>query len=217
MSQRKTTIASILCGVICAVAVLLYMGGVRSEAEAERAEVLAQYGGDQVEVCVASRDIAPGETVSSNDVVMRVWVADLLPEGAVKATSDVVGKTASSSIMTGEVVLEQRFNNSDSLIEVPEGLTAISVPAKNVQAVGGAITAGMTVDLYATGNTSTSRIANNVLVLATSTSTYEEASSSKAEVSWITIAVAPSLVEQMVSAAQSAELYFTLPSQTTSE
>ena len=213
MGQRRAVIASIVCGVVCALAVLLYTNGVRSEAESERMEALSRYGGEQLEVCVATRDIAPGETVSSADVTMKLWVSDLLPEGAVKSSNDIVGKKASSSIMAGEVVLEQRFSNIESLIDVPAGQTALSVPAKSVQAVGGAIDAGMTVDLYATGNTSTTRIANNVLVLATSTTHTEGSTSSKSEVSWITIAVNPSLVEQMVAAAQNSELYFTLPSQ----
>ena len=38
---------------------------VRGEAERARADALARYGGDQVEVCVAKRDIAAGETVDS--------------------------------------------------------------------------------------------------------------------------------------------------------
>lgn len=212
MDQRKATVASIVCGAVCAVSVMAYMGGLRSEVESERAEALARYGGEQIEVCVANRDIAPGEKVSPGDISLKLWLADLLPDGAVKATNDVLGKAASSSIMAGEVVLEQRFNDIESLIDVPDGLTALSVPARSVQAVGGAVTAGMTVDLYATGNTSTSRIASNVLVLATSTSS-SGGSSSKSEISWITIAVPPSLVEQMVAAAQNSELYFTLPSQ----
>lgn len=214
MSQRKAAIASVVCGIVCALAVLAYTGSVRSEAESARTEALARYGGEQIEVCVATRDIAPGETVSSSDIMMRLWVTDLLPQGATKASGDVVGKTASSSIMAGEVVLEQRFNNVESLIDVPDGMTALSIPVKSVQAVGGAVGAGMSVDLYATGNTTTSRIASGVLVLATSTSSSDGATSSRVEISWITIAVSPSLVEQMVAAAQNSELYVTLPSQT---
>ena len=46
---------------------------------ARRADALARYGGDQVEVCVAKRDIAAGETVDSGAIETRLWVADLLP------------------------------------------------------------------------------------------------------------------------------------------
>ena len=75
---------------------------------------------------------------------------------------------------------------------MPEGLTALSVPAKDVQAVGGAVAAGSRVDVYATGGTSTDVLASGVLVLATSAS-------------------APESVQEIVAAAQKTELYFTLP------
>ena len=94
-------------------------------------------------------------------------------------------------------------------LDVPEGLTALSVPAKDVQAVGGAVAAGSRVDVYATGGTSTDVLASGVLVLATSASAQE--STTDAKVSWITVAVAPESVQEIVAAAQKTELYFTLP------
>ena len=214
MSSKKMTILGIVCGVLCAVMVLVYITSVRSEAESARTEALARYGGEQVEVCVAINDIAPGDTVKASDVTTKLWVADLLPSGAVKQTSDVVGKTASSSILKGEVVLDARFRNDSSLLDVPNGLTAISVPAKSVQAVGGALSAGMNVDVYSTGNTSTTRLLSNVQVLATSTTSKSESSSSSSkssEVQWITIAVPAQYVEAVVAASQQSQLYFTLP------
>ncbi len=213
MSSKKTTVIGIVCGVLCAALVLVYVTSVRAEAQSARSDALARYGGEQVEVCVATNDIAPGDTVKASDVTTKLWVSDLLPSGAMKQTSDVVGKTASSSILKGEVVLEQRFRSESSLLEVPENMTAISVPAKSVQAVGGALTVGMSVDVYSTGNTSTARLISNVSVLATSTTQKSESSSSKSssEVQWITIAVPAQYVESVVAAAEQSQLYFTLP------
>ena len=54
-------VAGIACGVLCAACVLAYLTSVRGEADAARAEALARYGGEQVEVCVARRDVAAGE------------------------------------------------------------------------------------------------------------------------------------------------------------
>ena len=65
--------------------------------------------------------------------------------------------------------------------------------------------------MYATGGTSTDVIADDVLVLATSASSAE--GSSDAEVAWITIAVEAESVQEIVAAAQRAELYFALPSE----
>ena len=84
MRRNKTAAAGAICGVLCALCVLGYTQSVRGEAERARADALARYGGDQVEVCVAKRDIAAGETVDSGAIETRLWVADLLPPEAVR-------------------------------------------------------------------------------------------------------------------------------------
>lgn len=207
-ARKKTTVAGVACGVVCAVCVLCYLQSVQGEADAARAEALARYGGEQVEVCVASRDIAAGETVDVGALETRLWVADLLPADAVRSTSEVVGKQASSAILSGEVVSLRRFEEASALIDVPTGLTAVSVPAKDVQAVGGALASGMLVDVYATGDSGTTLIGEEVLVLATSASAKGTSDSS---VSWITLAVEPASVQELVTMAQKAQLYFVLP------
>ena len=139
MRRNKTAAAGAICGVLCALCVLGYTQSVRGEAERARADALARYGGDQVEVCVAKRDIAAGETVDSGAIETRLWVADLLPPEAVRQTSEVVGSKASSTVLSGEVLSARRFGAASAAIDVPDGKVAISVPAKDVQAVGGAV------------------------------------------------------------------------------
>lgn len=210
MRRNRTLAVGVACGLLCAACAFAYLQSVRGEAEAVRAEALARYGGEQVEVCVAKRDIAAGESVAASDVETRMWVADLLPEGAVRTVEDVTGKKASSTVLAGEVLSERRFREGSAALDVPEGLTAVSVPAKDVQAVGGAVVAGSKVDVYATGGTATELLARDVLVLATSASA--SAGSSDAKVTWITVAVAAENVQEIVAAAQRTELYFALPS-----
>ncbi|OUO92166.1 Flp pilus assembly protein CpaB [Gordonibacter sp. An230] len=209
MKRRTTTVAGVVCGAVCAVCVLAYTQGVRAEVDAARSEALARYGGEQVEVCVAKRDIAAGEPVDASCVETRLWVADLLPAEAVRSVEEVGGKAASSAILAGEVLSMKRFQGAENQVEAPEGLAAVSVPAKDVQAVGGAVRAGARVDMYATGGTSTDLLASDVLVLATSASSGDEARD--ASVSWVTVAVEPDRVQEVVSAAQRTELYFALP------
>ena len=204
MKRSRTTIIGIACGLACAACVFAYAQGVRGEADAARAEALARYGGEQLEVCVAKRDIAAGESVDASAVETRLWVADLLPAEAFRSSGDVVGKKASSTILAGEVLSERRFRDAGSRLDVPEGLTALSVPAKDVQAVGGA-GANFETDSVAARYV----LASGVLVLATSASAQE--STTDAKVSWITVAVAPESVQEIVAAAQKTELYFTLP------
>ena len=79
MRSRRTTIAGIACGLVCALSVFAYTQSVNDQAEQARADMLASYGGEQVEVCVATRDLAAGEIVPSDAVAMRSWIADFLP------------------------------------------------------------------------------------------------------------------------------------------
>lgn len=215
MKRNKTVIASIACGLLCAFCVLAYTTSVQEEAEEARAEVLARYGGDQVEVVVAKEDIVAGQTVDASAIEKRLWIVDLLPDGAVSNSDQVVGKKASSTVLAGEVLSSRRFEGLDVSLDIPEGMTAVSVPAQNVQAVGGAVSSGLHVDAYSTGGTSTNLIASNVLVLSTNASGKDEASG--VEVAWITLAVEPKSVQELVAAAQKTELYFSLPSLDKSE
>lgn len=208
MKKRKTTIIGILCGAFCALAVFLYTNNVQAEALADREEILSRYGGDQVEACVATRDISPGETISSSNVALKTWVAHLLPENAVLSLDEVLGQKVTSSVTKGEVVTSKRFTSEGKTFEAPEGTSALSVPAKDVQAVGGAIEAGMKVDIYATGATSTEILARDVLILSTSAS---DSSSSTGGFSWVTLALENKSIQEVIAASQKMELYFVLP------
>lgn len=208
---------SVLCGALAVIFVLAYAAQVNDRAEKARADMLARYGGEQVEVCVAVRDIAAGEVVDAGAVSVRLWVSDLLPTGAIRTTTDVVGRKATSSIVAGEVFCEARFAEVPAVLEVPEGMVAVSVPAKEVQAVGGAIEPGMRIDIYATGSYATQLIGSDVLVLATSrqpggaAETAQAGAAGTQTIQWITVALAPESVEETVAAAQNLSLYFTLP------
>ena len=218
MRRRKSLIAGIVCGLLCAAAILLYAQELNAAVEAERAESLARFGGEQVEVYVATKDIAAGAMVSSSNSEKRILVGELLPEDAVLDLASVEGKTLSSPVYAGEVVSLRRFRVGDApALQVPEGLCAVSVPSKSVSAVGGSVRAGSTVDVYATSGTTTERIASSVLVLSTSATSTEGDDGGDADISWVTLAVAPDLVQELISAAQKTELYFVLPSEGTAD
>lgn len=207
LERNKPAVIAAACGLLCAACVGMYMADVDGQAHAAQSEMLARYGGDQVEVCVAKRDIAAGQTIADGDIETKMWIATLLPADAVTAKADAVGQQVGSSILAGEVVSQARFGFASSSIEVPDGMVALSVPARAVQAVGGALAPGMSVDVYAVGANATARIASSVPVLETCAD-----ASSASSASWVTLALAPEKVPEMVSAAESTELYFVLPS-----
>lgn len=209
MKQRKTTIIGIACGVLCAVCVCAYLQNVRGDVEGARAEALSRYGGEQIEVCVARRNIAAGEKVDAAAIDTKLWVSDLLPEDAVRSASDITGRMATSFVLAGEVISSKRFGDTSVSLDVPDGYAALSVPAKAVQAVGGALIPGVRVDVYATGDTSTSAIVRDVLVL--DTSAHEADGRLSGDMTWITVALMPESVQEVIAASSKTELYFTLP------
>ena len=194
MAINKTKWGALACGLCCALCVALYLASARGEVDAARAEALERYGGDQVEVCVAKRDLAAGEVVDASAVVTKMWVADLLPDTAVTDSSQIIGRRLGSNVIKGEVLCFRRTEVSDSELAVPAGMAAISVPARPVQAVGGSVEPGMEVDVYATGPVSTTKLVGGALVLATSA-----ASESGATAEWVTLAVEPERVQEVVA------------------
>ncbi len=63
MRRKANLIAGAVCGALCVSSVLAYGAEVQSSFEKERAEVLERYGGEQVEVCVATKDIEVGDVL----------------------------------------------------------------------------------------------------------------------------------------------------------
>lgn len=209
MRRTKSWIIGIACGALCAVCVLVYLQDASAQVDAVRAEALERFGGEQVEVCVAKRDIAAGEVVDASSFEKRMWVTALLPDDPLTQDSDVLGKQVTSTVLKGEVLTSRRFEESSSSIDVPGELTAVSVPARDVQTVGGALRPGMFIDVYATGSAGTTLIVHSVLVLATNASSSSKSGADS--VSWVTLALNPANVQEIVSVAQGSELYFTLP------
>lgn len=205
--DRKTVILGLLSGVACALAVFVFTGEVQAQADSERAAVLERFGGEQVEACVATTDIAAGETINTANVATKAWIADLLPDDPV-AYSDALGRQATTPIVAGEVLCEKRFDQNVEHIDIPEGTAAVSLPAQEVNAVGGAVERGMKVDVYLANNETAKPLAKGVLVLSTSAGS---ASGSNTKISWITVAVDAGRVQEFVSAAHKGNLYFTIP------
>lgn len=205
--RQKSLAIGIACGLGCAICVGAYILQIEESATAAKEKMLAEYGGDQIDICVAKRDIVAGETISDGDIETRTWIATLLPSHVALDKSQIVGKRVGSTILQGEPISESRFGFESDDIDVPVGTVAISIPVRDVQAVGGAIRSGMLCDVYATGPSSTTRLAQSVQILATSLS--QDGSESSA---WVTLAIDPEKTQEMVSAAQNLELYLTLPS-----
>jgi pilus assembly protein CpaB len=217
---RFRLILAVASGAIAAAAMGFYVTGVQAEAAQSRQQALASYGGEQVEVYTATRDIAIGETLSSENVSSQLWLSDLLPAGALSEQKDVFGQSVTVPLMKNEPVVLAKLGEMRAPVNVPEGLCAVSIPSEDVLAVGGAVRAGSFVTVYAAEGGIVELIAEEVLVLETSNGAFAVSgegsglfggSQARSELSWMTLAVEPDTAQELIAASRLGELHLVLP------
>ena len=217
MRRRVHLAIGALCGALCVAGILAYAADLRADVDQERSEALARYGGEQVEILVATDDIAVGDMLDTTNAEKRLWLSELVPDDAISDHADVAALPVTSPIYAGEVVLRHRFDEREEVaLQVPDGKCAISVPSKAVTAVGGSLRPGSKVDVYSVSGSATDLLASRVLVLSTSTTSEEKDANRKSDVTWVTLALDPAMVEEVITASQKSELYFALPSESAS-
>ena len=207
--QRKQTAIAICCGVLAALCVFAYTATIKSEASMARAAAIQQYGGERVPVLVATKTIPIGGTVDESNATVQEWLVDFLPQGqAAQSHEQLEGLVAQSEIRVNEPILLERVGDGSSRITVPDGLAAASVASDDVLAVGGAIRAGSVVDVYVeAASGEITMMGERILVLETSTP--DDAGDK--QISWVTLAVTPSSVSELISASARGTIHFVLP------
>lgn len=196
---------SVATGLVATLLAFGYGSSVRAGAERERQEVLAAYGGELVSVCVATRDIDAGETLDESNVQIEEWVASLLPADAVTSMRDVAGKHATSTIPARAVLCPAYFEVRDGALDVPDGFIAVSVPVDSAHAVGGAIASGDEVDVYLSGSGVASVLCHARVL------TCSNQGNDAADLSWVTLAVEPDCVAELLSAMSSGSISVVVP------
>ena len=207
--QRKQTLVAGACGIIAALCVFAYTATIQSEASMARASAIRSYGGERAEVLVANKTIPIGGTIDESNTSVQEWLVDFLPQGqAARNYEELQGLVAQTEIRVNEPVLLERVGDGSSRITVPDGLAAASVASDDVLAVGGAIRAGSVVDVYVEASSGEiTMLGEHILVLETST--LED--SKEKQISWVTLAVKPSSVSDLIAAASKGTIHFVLP------
>lgn len=174
-----------------------------------RASAIRDYGGERAEVLVANKTIPIGGTIDESNTSVQEWLVDFLPQGqAARNYEELQGLVAQTEIRVNEPVLLERVGDGSSRITVPDGLAAASVASDDVLAVGGAIRAGSVVDVYVEASSGEiTMLGEHILVLETST--LED--SKEKQISWVTLAVKPSSVSDLIAAASKGTIHFVLP------
>ena len=195
MRKKARVVVSVASGLLAALLTCWYVTSVREEAQVRQREAIESYGGDVTRVCVATRDIEPGELIDDGNVAVEDWVSSLLPSDAYASMEGVAGKTATSRIPKRAVVSSAYFTETRAgSLEVPSGMVAVSVASDEEHALGGAIKAGDRVDVYASRN-SVADLLLSAQVLDTSATRIEGAA-----LSWVTLGVEPERVPELLAA-----------------
>lgn len=204
--KRRTRIAlSVISGVAAAIAALLYASSVQAEAQKAQQDALARYGGEVVSVCVATRDIEPGDVVDESCVAMEEWLASLLPSSSVTSMDDVLGKTATSRIPNRAPLSAAYFKKDENAVEVPSGKVAVSVSSDPEHAVGGALVRNAVVDVYVSRDSIADRLVR-ARVLDTSS-----LANGGGDISWVTLAVDPASVKELLAATTQGAVTLVVP------
>lgn len=207
MKRSTRLIVSLVAGVAAMACAFLYASGVRADLERSQSEVLSRYGGDLVKVCVASRDIDPGERIDETCVRTEEWVASLLPDDAQTSMRSVAGKRATSRIPRNAVISPVYFETETAAIDVPKGRVAVSVATDEEHAVGGVVSPGDYVDVYVSKDGVADRLCGARVI---DTSTAGDAGDS-AVIEWATLALKPEDVKEFLAASTRGSINLVMP------
>ena len=94
-----------MCATLSALAAcaacLLYGKHVKAQAEQVRIDALERYGGEVVNLLVATRTLEYGDIIDSSSVASREWIADLAPDQALVRMEEVIGRQVTVPLAKG--------------------------------------------------------------------------------------------------------------------
>lgn len=210
MKRSIRLLVSVACGFAAFMGAMAYGNAVKTEASQIRAETLAAYGGEIVSVCVATRTIEPGEVLDESNIAVEDWIGYLLPQDAMTNPQEVIGDVATSSIPERAVICPVYLEETGGTIEVPHGMVAVSVATTSESAVGGAIAPGNRVDVYVSNADIADKLCQ-ATVIDTNTHTTHADTTQRASIAWVTLAVEPERVSELLAATASGKISLTLP------
>ncbi|MEO7195527.1 MAG: SAF domain-containing protein [Pseudonocardiaceae bacterium] len=103
-------------------------------------------------VVVAARDLTPGTVLGANEVTLRALPAPLVPDGATRSPTAVLGRTLAAPVRRGEPLTDVRLTGSELIRTVTTNPDAVSVPLRLADPdVAVLLHPGATVDVVTVG------------------------------------------------------------------
>ena len=205
MTKKTRILISVLSALLASFCFFAYVQNVRADAEKSRAEAIQKYGGELTSILVATKQIEPGETLSSSNTQVKSWISDLIPEGAITNPESVMGRTVSSVIGVGMPVVSLHLRSVASQISIPENLVGLTISHGEKYGLAERLSAGTKLAAYEVTDSIITCIASDIAVLSDDTEGTLYTSSS------VTLGLTPEQVPAVLSAYARGTLRFTLP------
>ena len=149
--RKRTGTFIMLAGIALAfVAGLMVLAITRQAAAQSTAQV------KQVLVVMAARDIPEGTPVSADALTVQAFPDGFVPDGAIPAPEQAVGKYTVTQITKGQIILVSQLSVNKRAGEVaksvPAGKVAVALPMTDLMSSAGALKPGDHVDVLLTLN-----------------------------------------------------------------
>lgn len=207
MRRRLRLAVAGMAAMLAAGACALYGQQVREEAQRVRAEALERYGGEVVSLVVATEPLEAGDVVDRRNTAEREWLVDLAPVDAVRGLDSVLGTEVTVPAAEGAPLTLLNFRDAEDVLEVPEGLVAISVPLSDGLALPRSVGVGSELAAYAVTEGGVRLVSDSIQVIGAPSEQTGLLSGGE-----LIVAVAPRDVAPLLSASDSGALRLALPS-----
>lgn len=173
------------------------------------------------QVVAAVNKIPANVKITTEMITLKSIPTESVHPEAITSPDKVVGKTSSSEILSGEVILSNKIvvdtQKATLAYRVPENMRAISIPNSEVSGVAGYINVGDKIDILVTYDkkdinpvTTTYTQLQNIEVAAVGSDKVSAEDSKKAVSGSITVFVKPAQAEILAYAVSNGTLFYTL-------
>lgn len=172
---------------------------------------------DEVPVVVAAMEIPSGTTIEERLIKVINVSADAVPAGHFSTLEAAVGQVALQKILTGEMLLEERFSTygggSSLAAVIKPNMRAVTVRVNDVIGVAGFLLPGNRVDVVSAKMINRSAVTETILRDINVLAVDQKARTEKDEpvvVRAVTLEVTPQQAELLVKAREEGEIQLTL-------
>ncbi len=168
MRRRRRVLTSIICALLCAGCFYMQARHIRAEYDMARADLIAKFGSDVVEVVVAKEPLEVGDVVDSKNCEMVSWVSALVPKDVIVSLSDIEGNVVQYPHPQGAPLTQLTFRKADDQMEVPSGYVALSLTGIDKLGIQATLKLGALLAAYEVKDKRVSLLTTNLKVISCS-------------------------------------------------